>query len=226
MTALVRAIAGREVRRRYLAIAHGKAPAAASASRRRSAATRDAPAHGRHRLGQAGADRRRADRQRRHPERPALHPAHRAHPPDPGAPGVARPAAGRRPSLRRPAGRGIERQALHAAELAFAHPLRDGRSPSPRPCRPTWRRRGGNSPDRRLESGTAASLTITANRFDAIPRRAAILPLPERSMRSIETRSHPSVHLDDRPAPAHRTRRVPDVTTCRQATRPRTTTKT
>src|SRR5580765_7925310 len=46
---------------------------------------------------------------------------------------------------------------------------RDGRSPSPHPCRPTWRRRGGNSPDRRLESGTAASLTISANRFDAIP---------------------------------------------------------
>ena len=65
--------------------------------------------------------------------------AHRAHPPDPGAPGAHRAPGGRRPGLRRRgqpadvrARRGLPaealerlapRQALHAAWLAFRHPV-------------------------------------------------------------------------------------------------------
>ena len=73
-------------------------------------------------------------------------------------------------ALRRPAGAG-HRRARRCMPPSWRSPIRcrDGRSPSPRPCRPTWRRPGRSSPDRRLEGRAAASLTITANRFDAIP---------------------------------------------------------
>ena len=52
----------------------------------------------------------------------------RAHPPDPGAPGLRRASAGRRRGLRPPARRrgcsaAFPRQALHAASLGFVHPV-------------------------------------------------------------------------------------------------------
>ena len=106
VTALVRAIAAREVHRRYLAIAHGKAPAAPihdrGADRPRSAgcargwrsSRRARPARTDVELAAAARGLRRA----------ALHAAHRPHAPDPRPSGVARAAAGRRSPVRRRTG--------------------------------------------------------------------------------------------------------------------------
>ena len=106
VTALTRAIAAREVQRRYLAIAHG-APAheRVDASRRRSGAIRRCGRGWRssrraRRRGPTSSASPRARRLRRAP----LHAAQRPDAPDPRPPRGARPAAGRRPSLRRRAG--------------------------------------------------------------------------------------------------------------------------
>jgi 23S rRNA pseudouridine1911/1915/1917 synthase len=145
VTALVRAIAAREVRRRYLAIAHGRAPAApfsvdAPIGRDPQMRLRMAVvASGKtartdvERLG--GDERLSALRCTLHTGRTHQIRVHLA------ARGL--PLVGDRLYGGKPAD-GIERQALHAAELAFAHPL-TGRplafaSPLPDDLAPTWRR--------------------------------------------------------------------------------------
>jgi len=145
VTALVRAIAAREVRRRYLAIAHGRAPAApfsvdAPIGRDPQMRLRMAiVASGKtartdvERL--AGDDRFSALRCTLHTGRThqiRVHLASRR------LPLVADRLYGGKPA------EGIERQALHAAELAFAHP-RSGEplafaSPLPADLEPLWRR--------------------------------------------------------------------------------------
>ena len=185
VTALVRAIAGREVRRRYLAIAHGKAPAAPFSVE--APIGRDPQMRLRMAVVASGKPAR-TDVERIATDdalsalRCTLHTGRthqiRVHLASRGLPLVGDRLYGGRPV------EGIERQALHAAELAFAHPL-SGRplafaSPLPADLAPAWRqldRFAGLMP------APAASLTITAIRFDAIPRRAAILPPPERSTR-------------------------------------------
>ena len=159
--------------RRYLAIVHGKAPAAPFSVE--APIGRDpqiARAHGRRRLGQAGADRRRAARHATtRCSAAALHPAHRAHAPDPRAPGVARPSAGRRRALRRPAGRWAWRgRRCMPPSWRSRIRCRDGRSPSPRrlpaDLAPAWRQLAGS---RGLKAGRRHRLQSRANRFDAIP---------------------------------------------------------
>ena len=125
VTALVRAIAAREVHRQLPgAGARRDAGGAVHASMRRSAATRvsrvrmavvPAPA-GEPARTDVGGWRRRRRRRRR--QRAALHAAHRPHPPDPRAPGLARPSAGGRCAVRRPPALGMQRQALHATRAA------------------------------------------------------------------------------------------------------------
>ena len=124
VTALVRAIAGREVRRRYLAIAHGKAPAAPFSVE--APIGRDPQM--RLRMAVVGSGKpARTDVERIATDdtlsalRCTLHTGRthqiRVHLASRGLPLVGDRLYGGRPA------EGIERQALHAAELAFAHPL-------------------------------------------------------------------------------------------------------
>jgi len=145
VTALVRAIAGREVRRRYLAIAHGKAPAAAFSVE--APIGRDPQM--RLRMAVVGSGKpARTDVERIATDdtlsalRCTLHTGRthqiRVHLASRGLPLVGDRLYGGRPA------EGIERQALHAAELAFAHPL-SGRplafaSPLPDDLAPVWLR--------------------------------------------------------------------------------------
>jgi len=149
VTALVRAIAGREVRRRYLAIAHGKAPAAPF-----SVATpigRDPQMRLRMAVVASGKPAR-TDIERIATDdvlsalRCTLHTGRthqiRVHLASRGLPLVGDRLYGGRPV------EGIERQALHAAELAFAHPL-SGRplafaSPLAGDLAPAWRQLTGS----------------------------------------------------------------------------------
>ena len=145
VTALVRAIAGREVRRRYLAIAHGKAPAAPFSVE--APIGRDPQM--RLRMAVVGSGKpARTDVERIATDdtlsalRCTLHTGRthqiRVHLASRGLPLVGDRLYGGRPA------EGIERQALHAAELAFAHPL-SGRplsfaSPLPADLAPAWQR--------------------------------------------------------------------------------------
>ena len=124
VTALVRAIAGREVRRRYLAIAHGKAPAAPFSVE--APIGRDPQM--RLCMAVVGSGKpARTDVERIATDdtlsalRCTLHTGRthqiRVHLASRGLPLVGDRLYGGRPA------EGIERQALHAAELAFAHPL-------------------------------------------------------------------------------------------------------
>ena len=149
VTALVRAIAGREVRRRYLAIAHGK-PAASSFSveapigrdpqmRLRMAVVASAKAARTDVEWIASDDGLSALRCTLHTGR--THQI-RVHLSSRGLPLVGDRLYGGKPA------HGIERQALHAAELAFAHPL-SGRplaflSALPPDLAPTWLRLTGS----------------------------------------------------------------------------------
>ena len=150
VTALVRAIAGREVRRRYLAIAHGKAPAAAFSVE--APIGRDPQM--RLRMAVTGSGKAaRTDVERIASDgvlsalRCTLHTGRthqiRVHLASRGLPLVGDRLYGGRPA------EGIERQALHAAELAFAHPL-SGRplafaSPLPADLAPAWRQLTGSA---------------------------------------------------------------------------------
>jgi 23S rRNA pseudouridine1911/1915/1917 synthase len=145
VTALVRAIAGREVRRRYLAIVHGKAPAAPFSVE--APIGRDPQM--RLRMAVVGSGKpARTDVERIATDdtlsalRCTLHTGRthqiRVHLASRGLPLVGDRLYGGRPA------EGIERQALHAAELAFAHPL-SGRplafaSPLPADLAPAWLR--------------------------------------------------------------------------------------
>jgi len=145
VTALVRAIAGREVRRRYLAIVHGKAPAAPFSVE--APIGRDPQM--RLRMAVVGSGKpARTDVERIATDdtlsalRCTLHTGRthqiRVHLASRGLPLVGDRLYGGRPA------EGIERQALHAAELAFAHPL-SGRplafaSPLPDDLAPVWLR--------------------------------------------------------------------------------------
>jgi 23S rRNA pseudouridine1911/1915/1917 synthase len=148
VTALVRAIAAREVRRRYLAIAHGRAPATpfsvdAPIGRdpqmrlRMAVVASGKPARTDvERLGGDGSlSALRCTLQTGRTHQIRVHLASR------GLPLVGDRLYGGRPI------EGIERQALHAAELAFAHP-RSGRplsfaSPLPLDLAPAWQRLAG-----------------------------------------------------------------------------------
>ena len=150
VTALVRAIAGREVKRRYLAIAHGKAPAAAFSVE--APIGRDPRM--RLRMAVVGSGKpartdveRIATDDRLSAMRCTLHTGRthqiRVHLASRGLPLVGDRLYGGRPA------EGIERQALHAAELAFAHPL-SGRplafaSPLPADLAPAWRQLVGSA---------------------------------------------------------------------------------
>ena len=119
VTALTRAIAAREVQRRYLAIAQGTPP-----SERFSVEApigRDPKMRTRMAVVASGKPAR-TDVERvaiaRRLRRAALHAAQRPHAPDPRPSRVARPAAGRRPALRRRAG------ARHGAAGAARQPAR------------------------------------------------------------------------------------------------------
>ena len=124
VTALVRAIAGREVRRRYLAIAHGKATGAAFSVE--APVGRDPQMRLRMAVVASGKTAR-TDVERVATDgefsalRCTLHTGRthqiRVHLSSRGLPLVGDRLYGGRPA------RGIERQALHAAELAFAHPV-------------------------------------------------------------------------------------------------------
>ena len=149
VTALVRAIAAREVRRRYLAIAQGRAPAApfsveAPIGRdpqmrlRMAVVASGKPA--RTDVERLGGD------ERFSALRCTLHTGRthqiRVHLASRRLPLVADRLYGGKPA------EGIERQALHAAELAFAHP-RSGEplafaSPLPADLEPLWRRLAGS----------------------------------------------------------------------------------
>ena len=124
VTALVRAIAAREVQRRYLAIAHGMPPRRAfSVEAPIGRDPQAAHADGGRRLGQAGADRRRAHRRaRRLRARCAARctPAARTRSASTSR-RAAMPLVGDRSTAARRRS-ACERQALHAAALAFAHP--------------------------------------------------------------------------------------------------------
>ena len=149
VTALVRAIAGREVKRRYLAIAQGEAPAApfsveAPIGRdpqmrlRMAVVASGKPARTDvERI--AAADSLSALRCTLHTGRTHQIRVHLA---SRGLPLVGDRLYGGRPI------EGIDRQALHAAELAFAHPL-SGRplafeAPLPADLAPTWGRLTGS----------------------------------------------------------------------------------
>jgi 23S rRNA pseudouridine1911/1915/1917 synthase len=150
VTALVRAIAGREVRRRYLAIAHGKAPAAPFSVE--APIGRDPQM--RLRMAVVGSGKpartdveRIATDDRLSALRCTLHTGRthqiRVHLASRGLPLVGDRLYGGRPA------EGIERQALHAAELAFAHPL-SGRplafaSSLPADLAPAWRQLVGSA---------------------------------------------------------------------------------
>jgi 23S rRNA pseudouridine1911/1915/1917 synthase len=150
VTALVRAIAGREVKRRYLAIAHGKAPAAAFSVE--APIGRDPRM--RLRMAVVGSGKpartdveRIATDDRLSAMRCTLHTGRthqiRVHLASRGLPLVGDRLYGGRPA------EGIERQALHAAELAFAHPL-SGRplafaSSLPADLAPAWRQLVGSA---------------------------------------------------------------------------------
>jgi 23S rRNA pseudouridine1911/1915/1917 synthase len=149
VTALVRAIAGREVRRRYLAIAHGK-PAASSFSveapigrdpqmRLRMAVVASGKAARTDVECLASDDGLSALRCTLHTGR--THQI-RVHLSSRGLPLVGDRLYGGKPAY------GIERQALHAAELAFAHPLSGHplafASALPPDLAPTWLRLTGS----------------------------------------------------------------------------------
>ena len=150
VTALVRAIAGREVRRRYLAIAHGKAPAAAFSVE--APIGRDPQMRLRMAVVASGKPARTdieliATDDTLSALRCTLHTGRthqiRVHLASRGLPLVGDRLYGGRPA------EGIERQALHAAELAFAHPL-SGRplafaSPLPADLAPAWRQLTGSA---------------------------------------------------------------------------------
>jgi 23S rRNA pseudouridine1911/1915/1917 synthase len=150
VTALVRAIAGREVRRRYLAIAHGKAPAAPFSVE--APIGRDPQM--RLRMAVVGSGKpARTDVERIATDdtlsalRCTLHTG-RTHQIRCTWRRAGLPLVGDRLYGGRPA-EGIERQALHAAELAFAHPL-SGRplafaSPLPADLAPAWRQLAGSA---------------------------------------------------------------------------------
>ena len=161
-------------------------------------------------------DRRRADRHRRHAAAPCAAPC------TPGARTRSgftwRRAACRWSATASTAARPVvasPRQALHAAELAFAHPPSDGAArlrlaPAAPTCAAGVAALAGSHG---LKAGPAASAYNHRQSFRCDPSGA---PDPA-AARAIgrdpsRPRTHPSVHLDDRPAPAHRTRRVPDVT--------------
>ena len=155
MTALVRAIAAREVQRQYLALAHGRRRG--DALQHRGA---DRPRSRKSRVRMAG---RRAAASRRAPTSSALaasaahcaralHPAHRPHAPDPRAPGVARPSAGRRRALRRRAGArpGAPGAACARAGASRTRARRAARLRAPS-RRPTLPPRGEQCTSRRCE---------------------------------------------------------------------------
>ena len=150
VTALVRAIAGREVKRRYLAIAHGKAPATPFSVE--APIGRDPQM--RLRMAVVGSGKpARTDVERIATDdtlsalRCTLHTGRthqiRVHLASRGLPLVGDRLYGGRPA------EGIVRQALHAAELAFAHPL-SGRplafaSALPADLAPAWRQLIGSA---------------------------------------------------------------------------------
>jgi len=150
VTALVRAIAGREVRRRYLAIAHGRAGAVTFSVE--APIGRDPQMRLRMAVVASGKPAR-TDVERIATDgvlsalRCTLHTGRthqiRVHLASRGLPLVGDRLYGGRPE------HGIERQALHAAELGFAHPL-SGRalvfaSPLPADLAPAWRQLTGSS---------------------------------------------------------------------------------
>ena len=180
----------------------------------------------------ARTDVERMRRRRRGIERAALHAAHRPHPPDPRPPGVARPSAGRRRALRRPAGaRAWSARRCMRRGSAFAHPV--GGEPlafdSPLPADFAARLgecRGGRPPELGLGAGAsrynrAHSLSMRRVRAARAERRG-----PSDSTRAIEPVDRTrGVQPPAEPARlARRTRRVlhDAPATAAPATRPRT----
>ena len=213
VTALTRAIAAREVQRRYLAIAAGNAPAArftveAPVGRDPNVRTRMAVV--------ASGKPARTDVERlavaRRLRRAALHAAQRSHASDPGPPGGARPAAGRRPALRRNA------RARHGAPGAARRPARvppavvRGVAVVPSPAAERLRSRLGRG---RRRPGSLNRPVARPNGYNrAIPfrcersvRRSA---LPDSSTRPSRRDAPEGATRSGRPA--CRTRRVADAT--------------
>ena len=157
--ALKALLAARRLHREYLALVEGHPPARTG--------TIDAPI-GRHRrdrvLMSIDTDEPREARTHYEIEQLLPHAAaaagrarHRPHPPDPGSHGGDRPPGVRRPPVRTAGLYGLERQFLHAARLAFEHPVTARRSTCARRCRRIWRwrwrRRGGTNRPGRGELG-------------------------------------------------------------------------
>ena len=185
VTALVRAIAGREVQRRYLAIAHGKAPAAPFSVE--APIGRDPQMRLRMAVVASGKPAR-TDVERIAADDGAAAPC--AAPCTPGA-RTRSACTWRRAACRWSATASTAARRRWASSARRCMPpswrspirCRAGRSPSPRPCRATWRRPGGSSPVRRLEPGRRHRLQSRPFLSMRSPRRAAILPPPERSTR-------------------------------------------
>ena len=172
----MRAIAAREVHRRYLALVHGRLErGAASASRRRSAATRNRACAWRwSRSGKpARTDVERLAASAR-AQRAALHAAHRPHAPDPRPPRVARPSAGRRRALRRRAGARPDAPGAACGTSCASRIRRTGaplrlRAPSRRPTSPP---RGANARSRRCRAAAGVRLQCRQPLADRRPWRS------------------------------------------------------
>ena len=213
VTALTRAIAAREVQRRYLAIAHGT-PARERWTHRGADRPRSegADADGGRRVGQAGANRRRAHRRRATASRRCAArctagartrsgSTSRAQ----GLPLVGDRLYGGAPAL------GMERQALHAARLAFRHPRSGARAgASNRRRRETSLTPGPRSSrraDPELAPAAAPAGTMRPFPFDAKGSCGGETPgrTPRRDHRDVTAPEGAS----NRGGPPRRTRRVP-----------------